>query len=367
MEEGRERRWMVRLLGLVLGATGAWIVARWVLPLTLPFLVGAVGAWLMEPVVRLLCKRFRLPRRWAAGVCTLGLAAGAAAVVGLVLWRLWYEAVRLVSGLPALLEEMEWLLDWGEEWLTRGLIALPPELRQGILQAAEGGGGALLALPGQVGSWLAGAAAGLPGAGLFLFAALLATYYLSAGRPGLSAALDCLPLELKERVLGWLGAAGQALRGWLKAQGILALTSFGLSALGLLVLGVEPALLAAGGIALVDALPVLGSGAVLVPWALVVLLLGDLPLGLGLLVLYAGLTVTRSLLEPRLVGRQAGLPPLLALVSMYAGFRLLGVGGLILAPLGAMVAWQLWMGERTQKRGAAQPPPPTGDRSNGHD
>lgn len=361
MEEGRERRWTARLLGLVLGAAGAWIGVRWLLPLALPFLVGAAGAWLMEPAVTLLTGRLRLPRRWAAGLCTLGLAAGAAAGAGLVLWRLWYEALRLASGLPALLEEAEALLAWGEEWLTRALIALPPELREGLLQAAEGGEEALLALPGQVGGWLAGAAAGLPGAGLFLFAALLSAYYLSAGRPGLSAALDCLPPQRREKILGWLAAAGQALRGWLKAQGLLALTSFGLSALGLLVLGVEPALLAAGGIALVDALPVLGSGAVLLPWALVVLVLGNLPMGLGLLGLYAVLTITRSLLEPRLVGRQAGLPPLLALVSMYGGFRLLGVGGLILAPLGAMVAWQLWMGE--QKRGAAQPPPPAGDKS----
>ena len=369
MEDGQEKAYTARLLRLVLGAVVVWIGVRWLLPLVLPFLLGAAGAWLLEPVVQLLVSRFGLHRRWAAGLCTLGLVIGAAVIAFLLLWRLGYEAARLADGLPALLEGAGELMAWAETWLTRALVALPPELRRGALQAVEQGSGALLALPGQVGSWLTGAVAqlmsGLPNVGLFLFAAVLSTYYLSAGRPGLAAALDCLPQELREKLAHWEAAAEKALRGWLRAQGLLALSAFGLSVLGLLLLGVEPALLAAAGIALVDALPVLGSGAVLLPWAGVALILGKFPLGLGLLVLYGGLTLTRSLLEPRLVGKQAGLPPLLALVSMYGGFRLLGVGGLILAPLAAMLTWQLWVGEQTQKRGAAQQPPLTGDRSDG--
>ena len=82
----------------------------------------------------------------------------------------------------------------------------------------------------------------------------------------------------------------------------------------------------ATGRALVDALPIFGSGTVLVPWGIWALLSGDLPRGFGLLFLYGLVTLVRSLLEPRLVSRRAGLPPLVALISMYGGFRLFGCG-----------------------------------------
>ena len=94
--------------------------------------------------------------------------------------------------------------------------------------------------------------------------------------------------------------------------------------------------------ALVDALPVFGTGTVLLPWAVLALLGGDVRMSVGLLVLYSVISLVRSLLEPRLVGARVGLPPLAALVCMYVGFQALGVLGMLLAPLAAVLARQLW-------------------------
>ena len=116
---------------------------------------------------------------------------------------------------------------------------------------------------------------------------------------------------------------------------------FVLLTLGLWVLGVDFPLLFGALIALVDALPVFGSGTVLLPWALVALLQADKVRGIGLLLLYAALTLTRAALEPRVVGRQMGLHPLLTLMAFYLGYRLMGVAGMILLPIGAMVSKQL--------------------------
>lgn len=106
-------------------------------------------------------------------------------------------------------------------------------------------------------------------------------------------------------------------------------------------------------IALVDALPVLGTGTVLVPWALVSLLGGNWKLALGLAVLYGVIWLVRSLLEPRLIGSRVGLPPLAALLSLYVGFQAFGVAGMILAPLLAVLVRQLWSALRPH---AARPP-----------
>lgn len=98
-------------------------------------------------------------------------------------------------------------------------------------------------------------------------------------------------------------------------------------------MGLEYALLAAVFTAIVDALPVLGTGTVLFPWAIGCFLLGDMGRGLALLSIYAVGMIVHSLLEPRLLAKQADLPPITALLAMYLGFHFLGVGGMILLPV----------------------------------
>ena len=93
--------------------------------------------------------------------------------------------------------------------------------------------------------------------------------------------------------------------------------------------------------AVVDAFPVLGTGAVLLPWSLISFLQGDSGRAFGLLGLYGAAAVIRSLLEPRLVGRQLGLDPLVTLIALYTGYRIWGLTGMILSPLIAVTVTQL--------------------------
>ena len=93
--------------------------------------------------------------------------------------------------------------------------------------------------------------------------------------------------------------------------------------------------------AIVDILPVLGTGTVRIPWAAAMLILGNFPLGIGLLILYAIITVVRQMLEPRVVGKQIGLYPLVTLVCMFVGTYLFGFVGLFGLPIIATVLVQL--------------------------
>ena len=97
-----------------------------------------------------------------------------------------------------------------------------------------------------------------------------------------------------------------------------------------------------------DVLPVLGTGTVLIPWSLLKLLGGDIPRCIGLLGIYLTVTLIRSGLEPKLLSRQLGMDPLLTLISLYVGFRLWGIGGMILAPLLSVTVLQLLPQGRTQ-------------------
>lgn len=267
--------------------------------------------------------------------------------MALLVWRLWYELVALLGRLPGLLTELNGWAEQAEMWLYRLFVALPAELREPARRAVEEVVRGILTFPSWAGKALAEIAGGLltalPATGLFLFTAFLATYFLMAYRPGLQAAAQQLPEAWQERMKRWLRATSGAAGSWLRAQGILILLTFGELSIGLLVLRVEPALLLAGVIALVDALPIFGSGAVLLPWGLVSLLSGRIPLGLGLFLLYGVVALVRGALEPRLLGKRIGLPPLVSLVSMYVGFQIFGVAGMILMPVLTMIAWQIWL------------------------
>ena len=119
--------------------------------------------------------------------------------------------------------------------------------------------------------------------------------------------------------------------------------------LGFMVLRIPHAPLLGALIALVDALPMLGTGTVLVPWGILAMLQGDTALGFGLIAMYVFTALTRSVLEPRMLGRQLGLNPLITLAALYVGYQLWGILGMILAPVLTITAMELWaMAQREQ-------------------
>jgi predicted PurR-regulated permease PerM len=103
--------------------------------------------------------------------------------------------------------------------------------------------------------------------------------------------------------------------------------------IGFLILRIPYALTLAALIALIDILPVLGVGTVLVPWAILLLVRGDTYTGVGLLLMFGIIWIIRQISEPRIVGHSVGLSPLVTLIVMYAGYHFMGFGGLFVFPL----------------------------------
>lgn len=98
-------------------------------------------------------------------------------------------------------------------------------------------------------------------------------------------------------------------------------------------MNVEYPLLAAIAIGFVDALPILGSGTVIVPWAAIAAIDGDIKLGIALLILLAVISVARQLMEPKVVSKQIGIHPIFTLIAMYTGFKAIGIMGLLVGPI----------------------------------
>lgn len=189
--------------------------------------------------------------------------------------------------------------------------------------------------------WTAGAVSALPAAGLFLFTALLASFFILAGRPALSAFFrQQVPERWLSRLEDTAARLKSALGGWLRAQGILMMVTFLMLGIGFLCMGIDLALLLAAGVPCWTPCPCSARDGV-VPWAAAEALGGNYRLCASLLVLYALIWLTRSLLEPKLIADRRDWHPLAALFAMYLGFTLFGVAGLLLAPLAAVVLRQL--------------------------
>lgn len=137
-------------------------------------------------------------------------------------------------------------------------------------------------------------------------------------------------LQIYENVIFTTGAT--AFR-FIRAYIIIISVTFTELAIGFTILGFSNPLLLAALIAVMDALPVIGTGTVMIPWILYVLILGNLKLALGLFILYAVIFIVRQALEPKVVGNQIGLHPILVLMSLYVGARLFGVVGMFLLPM----------------------------------
>lgn len=332
-------------LTLALTILLVYLLARFLLPLLLPFLLGTILALAAEPLVGLGQNRLRMPRAAASG---MGVTA-VLLLLGLLLALAGRLLLRELLALSRALPDLAAAANAGITSLSDGLVSLADRAPEGLrplllrlaLDISGVGSGILQELGRQIPGALSALLGFLPDGLLAAGTGVLSAFFLSTRLPAAKAWLDRVLPEDWRKILPALRRCRKALGGWLRAQLGLSFATFLLTAGGLALLRIPHCLLWALGVALVDAVPLLGTGTVLLPWSLISLFQGSPQKALGLLAVYLVCALTRSVLEPRLLGRQLGLDPLAALVSLYVGYRLWGVAGVLLCPMLAVAASEL--------------------------
>jgi len=329
---------------LILGFFLAWLGLKYLLPILFPFLLGILLALAAEPMVKRLSKK--IPRPAAA-------ALGVTATLLLVIFALFFliallvrEIGLLAKALPDLRQAAQGGLQELEGFLLRLTSRTPDGVRPLLAQAVSGlfsNGNAIIEqllqrLPSIASSLLGW----IPGSALALGTGILSGFMVSVRLPVLRERLSSLrAAALFKQYLPVLRQIRNALGGWLKAQLKLILLCFLIVGSGLFLLRIPYAPVWGFLIAFVDAIPILGTGTVLLPWSLISLLQGQSVKAIGLLGIYAVAVLSRSILEPKLVGKHLGLDPLLTLGALYAGFQLWGIPGMILSPMLCVVLLEL--------------------------
>ena len=342
-----------RICVLAGGILGGWFLIRYALPVLFPFLLGAGLAFAAEPMVVLLNQKLKMKRWLASGIGVTGMFLLLLTLLVLLTAILFRQAGQLTAIVPELAESIQVGMGSLEEWLLRGASTAPQNIRNVLSHTVTDFFSDSTALVGQVAGTLPGIVTRLfshvTSGVLGVATAVLAAYMISSKLPSLQKFFrQRLPVSWQKQYLPALRGLRKAVTGWLMAQLKLTVVVAGLLLISFWLLRIPHGVLWAAVIALVDALPVLGCGVVLVTWSLICLLQGQQLQCVGLLGTFALVWLARSILEPKLLGKELGLDPLVTLLAIYAGYQLLGLPGMLLAPLVALITTK-FMGDLLKK------------------
>ena len=345
-----------KALWILLILAGLWAFSVLLLPVFLPFLIGLLLALIARKPILLLQKRLKLPRWAASFLCVLLLLALIFAAVFLLCKTVCRELSSFLHTLPENLSALTGPLLRLENRLYALADRLPDGigtgLHEGLRNFFESGAGLSTRLYERLFTFASGFLGKVPDLFLFLVTAILSGFMLACELPKIS---EYLTRKLPQSFLEKSNRVWQNLKttfgAWLKAQAKLMGITFLIMTLGLMILNTAYPLLFALIVTLIDALPVFGTGIVLIPWSLLSFLQADTRRGIGFLILYGTAALTRQTLEPRLVGQQIGLAPILTLAALYAGYRVMGVLGMLLFPIAAILLKQFWEHSGLQNAG----------------
>ena len=340
-----------KVIGILLGVGTIWLGIRYALPVAMPFLFGALLAFSAEPAVHFLEKKIRMPRSAAAGIGVTGVLLTLITLLSLLGAVIVRELGALVQTLPDLQQTARNGISLVEEQLTHLANGAPEGVRPLLTNTVSrffSNGTEVMdrisdRIPGMVGEILSA----VPDGALGIGTGVLAGFMISARMPKLrTEIMRHIPEKWKNTYLPALGRIRGILGGWIKAQLILCLITYGIVTVGFLIMKISYAPVWAAVVAIVDAVPLLGTGTVLVPCALVSLFQGKTVSAIFYIGIYGVAAGVRAALEPRLVGKNLGIDPLITLIAIYAGYRFFGFLGLILAPMAVSAVMQIINAEK---------------------
>ncbi len=343
MNLDKQKAFLIRFVyfAVILGL--AYFSIKYFLPLLMPFVIGLIVAALLRPLIDILSGKLHLKRSFVSIFILLifysmiaFLAVMVSARVFAFLQNLFYHLPKLYKDSiePALISTTNDLLTRFpdiEIYLEDIVKSINESIFSFLTSASSTVVGTITGFAGQVPSILI----------KFIFT-IVSSFFFTIDYHRIanfvlrqfSNEKRNMIIKVKDNVIGTLGK-------FIRAYTTLIIITFLELSIGLWILKVSNPFLAAALIAIVDLLPILGTGAVLLPWAIISFIFGNNNMGIGILILYIIITVVRQTLEPRVVGQQIGLHPVVTLICIFVGAQLLGVVGIFLLPVTATILKKL--------------------------
>lgn len=327
-----------RIVVLVISIIGIYLAFKLAI-FYMPFLIAFIISLLIEPIIKFVNKRTSLTRKTSA---ILVLILVSILLIGLLVWgitALIQESTNLLQSLNQYIEIAYNQIQNIIQSIDFEKLKIPEEVTTVIQNS-------IWDFIGAVSDWIKnfltsimGFLTEIPTIAIYVGISLVAIYFMCTDKLYMIDQLEHhLPREWVKRIGKHMRDLISSLGSYLKAEATLILISFVVSLIGLYIFkfigfNVGYPLLAALGIGFVDALPILGSGTAMIPWAVISAINGDIKLAIAILVLWIIMSVIRQFAEPRVVSHHIGIHPIFTLIAMYTGFKAIGVLGMFIGPI----------------------------------
>lgn len=313
-----------------------------ILGLFAPFIIAWLFATLLNPVVSWLAKRLKVPRGIGTILSMISILSGLLGVITVLIKKLWEQIINFASTLPTLTDEIILQINSIEEKLGEKIHILPGG--EGIMNLDT----LIEQILNSVSSFLTSAIptiydaiSKVPDIVLFIVVMFLATFFMTKDYYQIKSFVKAQFSDtIVDRIVIMQRGMIEAIAGYIRTQVILMSMTFSICLVGLFIFGLDYALLLSVIIGFVDALPVFGSGAILIPWAIYNVLAGDITLAIGLMCIYGIIFITRQVMEPKILSTQIGIYALVTVMAVYVGYKSIGVLGMILGPI-VVVTFQM--------------------------
>ncbi|WP_322922996.1 sporulation integral membrane protein YtvI [Paenibacillus campi] len=338
---GRILRGIAVLVVVVLTIVGV----RYLFPLLYPLLLAWLFAYAMNPLVRLLQKRLHFPRWLAVSLSLLVYFGGVITILSLLITRLVQETISLMDSFNDHIDSwrtmfvgwtkndrIQSIIDQINSFLQQGQPQGP--LNDNLNQTTQNLTGMVSNIVTSILNYVLNFLTALPNFAWIMVVVVLSAFFISNSWERHNRMVSgWFPSNIRQPAAAIWSDLQKALFGYIKTQMILISITGLIVIVGLFILQVPSALLIGLLIGLVDLLPYLGVGIVMVPWAIYSLMSNDVGLGIGLSVVYVIVLIVRQLIEPKILASNVGLDPLATLISMFVGLKLFGALGLIIGPV----------------------------------
>ena len=330
MSTEKKKKFIIDVTYLALILVLSYLLLQYALPLLLPFVLAFLIAYVLRRPIRFLSRVLHAPK----GLVAVLLVVLTYGTIGLLLAL---AGIRITATITSLVQQITDFFAWLEDLLAKldpSLMSALQELQSQLLNMLWQLVSSLsVVLVGGV-SIATSFATSLPGFLIRLLLMVISTFFIAVDYQKIVRfCLGCLQGSTRNLVLQVKAYVVGTLFVCIRSYALIMSITFVELSVGLTLIGVNRAILVALLIAIFDILPVLGTGGIMIPWVILSALGGDLPHAFALLVLYVIITVIRNIIEPRIVGAQIGLHPVLTLMSMFVGNHLFGIVGLFGLPI----------------------------------
>lgn len=339
----RKRKFLIDLFFVVAILALGYLTVKYLLAWLLPFVIGLVVAVCLQRPVAYLTEKTKISRGFWSCLLVFAVLLLFFGIIALIMWWMVSETENIVPWITSKVPAIKATFDDISTWVQNTSKHLPVDTSS-ILSSAPAK--IIDVVVEALTSILTTAASKIitdgPGLLISCIFSVVASCYITKDYRRITNFVLCQLSEKKQELVIsikrlFVTNILYMLRGYIIIMSITFLELL----LGMTILGVNHAVMLAAMVAVLDILPVLGTGTVLIPWGIISLLMGNVPLGVGVLAMYLTITVIRNIIEPKIIGNQVGLPPIVTLVAMYLGLQLFGVIGMLLFPVITIITVKL--------------------------